>query len=106
MTNYAATATHLPDGVNRANRRLAKAVVPTAMSSSDTLTITAPAGADWSLVPIALETYTLSGTTYTRLADTLTVTTHVITTGVTVLTANGAGAAQYAKVIIDYGPID
>ena len=104
MTNYAATATHIPAGVNQANRRVAKATIPTAMVSPNTFTVTAPAGADWTLVPIKLHVYALASVTYTKDAD-LTVTTHDISTGVTVLTAGG-DVAQYSKVVIEYAAID
>jgi hypothetical protein len=106
MAAYTATATHIPAGINRGNYRHVKVVVPTAMVNTDTLTVAAPAGTDWTLVPFAIKTYTLSGTTYTCLADTVAVTTHDISTGITVLTASGAGAAQFAKIVIEYGAID
>lgn len=103
-TAQTATGQEVPLGINRANMRWLKVVVPGTWDTS-TLTISPPAGWDWTLIPMAYVAYAVSNGVYTRDADAgvEAITTHDTTTGITVLTATGSVAAG-SIVYLLYGP--
>lgn len=76
----------------------------TALASSDTLTVTLPAGVDPAAIPVAVIFYTVSAGVWTVGAVAslpLAAATHTVATGVTVFTAGGT-VAQHAKIAIRY----
>lgn len=103
MSNQAATAQYIPEGVNRSNRFTVKAVVPGAISSGETFSVTLPDGVPKDALPAAPPNcYSLSGDVYTRDADAADVSTHNRATGVTVYTSGAGGIAAGSIVIQEY----
>jgi hypothetical protein len=105
-TAYTAQGVATGRGVNDANLQWVQVTVGTTMAAADTLAVTVPPGQAAGLLPVdsPLPVYTLAGSTYSTQATQLAVTSHNVSTGVTILTASGAIPAG-AILSIPYAPI-
>lgn len=126
MTAYTATGAYIPHGINEQNMAMVEVVIPSTMSSSDTLAVQLPGGnlsvspagepdtisqgdqapIDFDSLPVATalwDTLTNAGGTPALLkaSTVLPITNHNQSTGVTTLTA-GAGVTAGWKLIIWY----
>jgi len=101
MASQAVTAKYVPKGVNGSNDAIVRAEVPAALAAADTLSVTRPAGMDPNLIPTGAVCYGPLAGSYPIDAD-IALTSHNPTTGVTVLTASGAGIVAGSFVLLRY----
>lgn len=84
-TAKTATGAYIPQGVNQANMALVRVLCP-AMSSTDTLDVSLPAGVDPTLIPVSYSVLDTASDPYVVEGD-LTLTNHNVATGKTRFTA-------------------
>jgi hypothetical protein len=105
MPDYSANGQYVPHGVNEANFVLVSHTLAQALGAGDTLNLRLPDGVDSDLLPISLRAYSVA-TPAVELAGAgnanLAITNHNRSTGITRLTAGGAGVATGAKIILWY----
>lgn len=105
VSNYAANGVYAARGVNDGNIAWVQITLPHSMAANDTLTVTVPTSQPAGLLPILVSpAYALSSVTYSMDTNALAITSHNVSTGVTVLTASGNLQAGDI-VMVGYGPV-
>jgi hypothetical protein len=105
MTAFAGNGQYIPHGVNESNIVVVAHTLAQALAAGDTLDLTLPAGVDKDFLPSSVKAFS-TATPAVELTGAgnanLSVTNHNRSTGVTRLTAAGAGIAISARLIIWY----
>jgi hypothetical protein len=105
MAAFTGTSNYTPHAPNESNFVMINYTLPQALAAGDTLDLTLPAGVDKDVLPVNVRAYStatpaveLTGAGNANLA----ITNHNRTTGITRLTAAGAGIAINARLILFY----
>ncbi len=101
FVDFPGTGVHVHHGHNESNIVVIDFPQVTVLANTDTVTITLPAGVDKNLVPIHATAFS-NAVPRVRQGN-FAITSHNITTGVTVLTASGAVAANSTFTLL-YAP--
>jgi hypothetical protein len=102
MADVPVNGVYSGQGVNESNFAIIEVELETALSTSDTVTLTLPANVPDDLVPISMACYDNAAPRASETAD-LAVTSHNISTGVTILTASAA-VADSSTIVMLYAP--
>lgn len=102
MANFNATVQTVPLGVNHGNQFYIYATIPApGLALNDTLTVQVPTELAADSRPVSVFTYAPVAANVVAIDTDLTLTSHNVSTGATVLTAGGA-VATGSHVIIGY----